>query len=511
MLSGITRRGLLQSGSAGVLAAFPGSEINPQRKPFSGKHPKNIIFCVADGMAMSTVTMSNYFQQITHGRSSYWMELINSDFAISGLQNTRSLNSLVTDSAAASSAWGSGRHIWNGQLNAYPDGTELRPLASLLHEAGINTGLVTTTTITHATPSGFAISCINRDLEGLIAEKHLESNVSVLMGGGARSFSAQLRPDKRDLFAEFAAKGYRVLRNRKELLEYKGVEKTLGIFHDGHMPYTVDHKNSTEYLAEKPTLSEMTAAALRILKSSSRGFVLQVEGGKVDHGGHANDLAALLYDQMAFEEAVKTAVDFALKDRETLVIITADHATGGPALNGAGFEYIESTEGLRTVARMKSSYETIFTALGKTPTASQIRDVINQMLGIELKMAEAQAVADAMGGKSPFALSSFYGGPQATLAMMLGNYTKVTWTSQNHTSDHVLVTAVGPWKEAAAGLTPNVRFFDLMLAAYGLKWNNPTMSFEEASRYQERLKKAVTPDMRARWAVNCAPVSEHWA
>lgn len=495
-----SRRALVTGGAASLLAGSIDLSSASQNKKTSGKQPKNIIFCVADGMAMATVTMANYYQQITAGHDSYWMTLLNEEYAVSGLQNTRSLNSLVTDSAAASSAWGSGRHIWNGQLNTYPDKTELRTLASLMQEAGVRTGLVTTTTLTHATPSGFAISCIDRDLEGLIAEKHLHSGVDVLMGGGNKFFSPALRPDKRDLYADFARAGYAVVKTRKELLALEKPNKVLGIFNDSHMPFTVDHVNSPDLLATRPTLAEMVTAALASLQHSPKGFLLQIEGGKVDHGGHTNDLAALLYDQMAFEEAVKVAVAFALQDRETLVIITTDHATGGPALNGDGVEYIDSTEGLKRLSGMKSSYEPIFAAFGKTPTPALVRDVIADKLGIALTGAEADAVVAALKGASPFAVSNFYKGPQATLAIVLGNYSKVTWTSQNHTSDHVLVTAVGPGNEFVAGLTPNVAFFDGMLATKGLKWSNPTMNFEEAAKHYQKLKASLDPELYLRYA-----------
>jgi len=496
----ISRRSLFGAGATGLLLGSPHFANANEKK--RDRRPKNIIFCVADGMAMSTVTMANYYQQITAGRPSYWSTLLNEPYAVNGLQNTRSLNSLVTDSAAASSAWGSGRHIWNGQLNTYPDKTELRTLASLMQEVGVRIGLVTTTTITHATPAGFAIQCIDRDLEGLIAEKYLKSGVDVLLGGGDKFFSPTARKDRRDLHAEFSTAGYTVVKTRQELMGVGNAKKLLGIFHDGHMPYTVDHKNSPELLAAKPTLAEMAGAALTLLQGSPKGFLLQIEGGKVDHGGHANDLAALVYDQIAFEEAVKVAVDFALRDKETLVIITTDHACGGPSLNGAGEEYIDSAAGLAHLFGMKASYEPLFAAFGAAPTQARVRDTVHDLLGIALTGEEAEAVVSALHDASPFAVSTFYKGPQATLAIVLGNYTKVTWTSQNHTSDHVLVTAVGPGNEAVAGLTPNVRFFDLMLATKGLKWSNPTMTFEEAARHYKALKASRNLERYHLYAAN---------
>ncbi len=494
-----SRRSLFGSGAASLFAgalSFPARSQN--NKP--GQKPKNIIFCVADGMAIQVVTMVDQYQQIVHGHRSYWSTLLDEEYATSGLQDTRSLNSLVTDSAAASSAWGSGRHIWNGQINMFPDKTQLRTLTSLMSEAGVRCGLVTTTTMTHATPAGFAVNCIERDFEGLIAEEYLKSGVDVLLGGGAKFFSPTLRPDKKDLYAEFRQAGYNIATTRKELLDGAKSAKILGIFHDTHLPFTVDQRHNAEYQETKPTLAEMARTAIENLKDSPKGFLLQIEGGKVDHGAHGNDLAAMLYDQMAFEEAVKVAVEFALKDKETLVIITADHACGGPSLNGAGEEYIDSTSGLKHLSGMESSYAPIFKAIGTTPSSAQVRDVVNAKLGVTFTDAEAKGVAAAIKGKSPFALSQFHKSPNAALAMALGNHTKVTWTSGNHTSDHVLVTAVGPGNEEMAGVTPNIRFFDIMLASKDLKWENPTMTFEEAKKHRVKPQVALDPELHRLYA-----------
>ena len=138
-----------------------------------------------------------------------------------------------------------------------------------------------------------------------------------------------------------------------------------------------------------------------------KGFLLQIEGGRVDHAGHADDLAGLLYDQMAYEDAVKVAVDFARKSGDTLVIITADHATGGPSLNGAGEEYIDSTNGLLSAQKMKASYQTLMPLLSRAANAEAIRELMNEKLGVALKPTEADAILQSLKGMSPFAVSEF--------------------------------------------------------------------------------------------------------
>ncbi|MCH8979185.1 MAG: alkaline phosphatase [Armatimonadetes bacterium] len=485
----ITRRAFLGTSAAGLLAAACGGttkDPNAQKK-----EAKNIIFCVSDGMAISVPTMVDQFSQLRDAKPSYWAALMNEPYATNGLQSTRSLSSVVTDSAAASAAWGSGRHIWNTQLNIFPDGTELRSITNVVMAQGMRTGLVTTTTITHATPAGFAVSSESRNDQAGIAAKYIESGVDVLMGGGDPFFNPEDRSDGRDLYADFAKKGFAVVKKRDALIGLRS-NQILGVFNGSHLPYTVDRDNDPEIEARVPTLAEMSEVAIRNLDGTADGFLLQIEGGRVDHGAHGVDLAAMFFDQIAFEDAVKVAVDFALEDRETLVIITSDHACGGPALNGAGSGYFESTAGLLTLQGMKASYGVMLQKAGSNPNASQVQDVVEELQGIKLSGDEAKAVVDSMGGDYPLGISEFHRTVAATLASVLGNHSKVNWTCQNHTADHVLVTAVGPGSEQVGGLTENTQFFDMMLAMRGLEHSNPTMSYEEAVRHRSRLQALTT-------------------
>lgn len=496
----LSRRSLL---GLGALSLVDAAYALPRREGvWNRKKPKNIIFMVADGMAASVPTMSDYFQQLTKGHRSYWAELMGQEYAVNALQETRSLSSIVTDSSAASSTWGSGRRIWNGMVNMYPDKTELRTLTDLMSSAGVRCGLVTTTTATHATPAGFAVTCISRDREQTIAENYLKSGISVLMGGGNRFFDPAKRGDKKDLYADFEKAGFKVVKDRGAMLSH-GSGKLLGIFSDSHLPFTVDRDNNPDLVKKVPTIAEMTAKAIDLLKGGSNGFLLQVEGGKVDHGAHANDVAAMFYDMMAFEEAVKVAIDFALADGETLVIITSDHATGGPALNGDGTEYFDSTAGLTSLGNMKASVGEVISAFGKEADQALVSDVVKTKLGISLTDEEASIVAGINKGETPFSPAKFLKSKSSAIGAILGNHCRVTWTSGNHTCDHVLVTAVGPGSDKVHGVVRNTSFFDIMLDMKELKWSNPTMSFEDAAKHMKNLKdgggmpeaaEAITPD-----------------
>ncbi len=484
----LTRRSFLGSVAAGLTASACGAPEQAKKK-----EAKNIIFCVADGMAMSVPTIVNDIRLARTGKQSYWCSLLSEPYATVGLQATRSLSSVVTDSSAASSTWGCGRRIWNGQVNMFPDGTSLRTLGQIVKEKGMKVGLVTTTTATHATPSGFVASIANRGNEAGIAVQYLEREVDVVLAGGDRFFSPTVRTDKRDLYGDFANAGYKVVKDRASMTGLKA-PKLLGVFSNSHVPYTIDRDDSADIQAKVPTLAEMASCAIENLRGSSNGFLLQIEGGKVDHAGHAADVAGMVFDQMAFEDAVKVAVDFALQDGETLVIITADHATGGPALNGSGDEYWDSTAGMMSIMNAKGSFDIVMPKLRANATLAGVKDVVKAMYGHEIKEAEAQALVDSMANKHPLMVSEFTRTINMTLAAVLSNYCKVGFTCQNHTSDHVLVTAVGPGSEQCGGLTENVKFFDMILATHGWSYSNPTMTLEEAMRHRGKLQAIFRAD-----------------
>lgn len=488
----VSRRSVLGTGVLGfgtlssLLSAKPVPASSGQ-----ARQPKNIIFMVADGMADQVPAMASEYLMLTEGRPSTWQTLMGQEHAVNGLQDTASLNSIVTDSSAASSTWGCGRRIWNGMVNMYPDGTKLKTLVQIMSENGVRCGLVTTTRITHATPAGFAVNNLQRDDEAGIAADYLSSGVEVLMGGGHNNFSAEKRRDKRNLYADYNAAGFHICREKLTMEEWDGKGKFLGIFADSHLPYTVDRKNDPELDKKVPTLAQMTKKAINALKGSSNGFLLQVEGGKVDHGAHANDFAAMMFDQLEFEEAVQAAVEFALADGETLVVITADHATGGPSLNGAGNEYSDSTAGLLSLQNMKGSYEKLNAKASGAKSAADYQDVVLEVLGLKLSTEEAEGLLAAKSGKSPFGLDMFKRGMSDVMGTIFGNHSKVKWTSGNHTSEWVLVTAVGPQAEWFHGVHRNHTFFDKILATKGLKHDNPTMDFATAKPLYEEMQRKL--------------------
>jgi len=484
---------------AASLVGLPQAAFGQQsRARRSRQAAKNIIFCVSDGMSWGVPSMFNQFLNLTEGKSSTWVTLLEADDAVLGTMDTRSLSGLVTDSAAASSSWGSGQHVWNGMINTYPDGKELTPVLRLLKDkAKMRTGLVTTSTITHATPAGWCISIDQRDKERQIAELYLKAGYDVYFGGGDKFFAGNEK--QTDLYAEFARAGYGIAKNRSELSAIKE-GKALGVFSSGHVPYEIDRLNQADITAKVPSLGEMTKKAIALLKGSSDGFILQVEGARIDHAAHNNDAAGLLYDQLAFEEAVKAVLEFARQDGETLVVVTSDHGNSNPGLVGSGNEYFSSTAGLRSLAHARASYDVLLPKINADTSLADAQDLIEANLGAKLSEDEATLALSGFKSTNPLKSIEQYNIPASTLSLALTNHTHVGWNGRQHTSDVTLVTAIGPGAEAFAGPIKNVDVFGKLLAHRGITHKNATMSYEDAARL---LHKQAKQDLLAAEA-------DHW-
>ena len=268
----LSRSGL--AAAAGSTFAAPHIALSAEQLLTTpGQKPKRIIHIVSDGMSIGTLTCANLFSEKTRQRPLAWTQLLGNPAAHQCLMNTRSLNSMVTDSSAASSAWGSGSRVVNGAVNILPDGRLLTPLYALFADKGWGTGLVTTAEITHATPAGFAIAVKSRGDSQAIAAQYLDRKVDVLLGGGHPFFSPNSRKDKRDLRGDFAKAGYTVMNTAADLENAPPDTRLLGTFADGHLPYTIDRRSDPKLVARVPTIATLTRAALARLERHDQ-FIL---------------------------------------------------------------------------------------------------------------------------------------------------------------------------------------------------------------------------------------------
>lgn len=438
-----------------------------------GEVPQKIIHLVADGMSMGTFTCADYLAQQVRGRGLVWAELLNRQGVVNALMNMRSLDSQVTDSAAASSSWGSGSRIANGGVNQLPDGRNLKTLYEILGSVGWKRGLVTTTEITHATPAGFATSVAKRGMGEEIAEQYLERGVDVLLGGGRKHFDSSMRKDKKDLYAAYKAKNYSVLQSKADLEKAPLEKPWVGTFSDSHLPYTVDYIHDTDLQKKVPTLLEMTDRALKKLGRSDR-FILQVEGGRVDHACHTCDAIGAFRDQIAFDEAVEKCLEYQKQHPETLLIITTDHGNGNPGLNGSGPGYSGSPVLFANLKEATASFSVMLDRMGKTPTTEQIRKVIGEATGYKVPASKVEALIPFFERKGD-PLYGLLNSVVAQLGQLMGNHWGIGWTANMHTADYVPLTAIGPGAEKFSGFIQNTDVFHHYLAFAGVDFKNPVM------------------------------------
>ena len=427
------------------------------------KTAKNIIFLVSDGMSTGTLNMADLFMNRKYGKSSNWLQLYKDNKVKRALMDTASASSIVTDSAAGSSSWGGGVRVNNGSLNVGPDGKPNMPILQKFKKAGKMAGCVTTVAITHATPAGFCINSAKRSAQDDIAEMYLDLEFDVMMGGGNNYFDAKVRKDKKDVYAGFYAKGYQIARNKQELLAAKNDKPILGIFDEDAVPYSIDRINSPELSAKIPTLAEMAQKAIDRMKDHKKGFVLQVESGKVDWAAHANDIAGLIHEQLAFDEAVKVAMDFAEKDGNTLVIITTDHGNANP-----GVIYGKNAnDNFDSIQKYTNTNEVILNSFNNTTTASQIREKFEATNGKAVSEEEAKEILSYYNGlhKQEDGLYNYKKLPFKALADIQQKHNAVGWISMDHSADYVELAMYGPGSELLKPFVKNTDLHYLMLQA----------------------------------------------
>lgn len=280
--------------------------------------PKNIVLLIGDGMGLSEVSASLFYNK----------ESTNFErFSTIGLIKTSSSNELITDSAAGATAFSTGIKTYNGAIGVDKNGVPVETIVEQLVKKGYATGLIATSSIVHATPASFYAHSKSRRLYEEIATFLPSSNIDFLAGGGTKFFNS--REDGKDLFSEFKKNGYKV--HTKELPRSVSNKKQVILLQEDAMPKILDGRGDF--------LSNATTLALETLSKKKDGFFLMIEGSQIDWGGHDNDADYLISELLDFDKTIGAVLDFSEKNGETLVIVTADHETGGFTLTADNGDY----------------------------------------------------------------------------------------------------------------------------------------------------------------------------
>lgn len=328
------------------------------------KPAKNVILFIGDGMGVSTITASRIYAGQSAGMDGESFRLAMETLPWSALSKTYSHDYQVSDSAATATAMSSGLKTKSGFLGvssaanygncASVPGTEADTLFEIAQRSGLATGLISTARITHATPGSAYAKVPHRnweadsDMRGAssdtckdIARQLIEgaaSDFDVILGGGRSKFLPKEMPDPeytdqtgdradgRNLMEEWAAKGGKRVtmfdRAGFDAVDFTSDVKVLGLFEPSHMQYELDREQDK---AGEPSLEEMTRAAIARLSQNPDGFVMMVEGGRIDHAHHAGNAIRALEDTLAFDAAVAAALEMTSRE-DTLIIVTADHS-----------------------------------------------------------------------------------------------------------------------------------------------------------------------------------------
>lgn len=430
----------------GVLICFFLAACVPAA-PTSSDTPRNVVFLLGDGMGYAQVKAYRMFADDPS------TELVD-PLAMDGYQvGSVSTDSIrldcgkndeggcvrdpygFTDSASSATAYATGQDTVVGRLSMNPAGEAIATIFEVARTYGKSTGLVATSELTHASPAAFCSHVEDREQATDIADQYFDNQrngaplVDVLLGGGLND----MRRKDRDLLSEFHGAGYEVVLDRAELLESQG-SQLLGLFAAEGLPRAWDRGDGI------PSLAEMTERALQALDRNSEGFFLLVEGSQVDWASHDNSVVGVVSEMEDFVGAIGVVLDFARQNGDTLVIITADHETGGMSL-GREDIYRWDPRPLRGVRHTPKWINQVFLE-GEDPLSS----VVAGSVPFELTEAEKSAL-DAAGRSETAA--------RTAITALFDKKTVTGWTTPGHTGVDVPLYVYGPGSEHFYGVMQN--------------------------------------------------------
>lgn len=448
--------------------------------------PKNIIFFLGDGMGMTTMTAARIYAVGEDG------DLTMDTLPETAFVKTFSNDAQVTDSAPSMSAYMTGVKMNNevvamsGDTVAVPpvadangnklgnncgsnNGSPVATLAEIAKRKGLAAGVVTTTRVTHATPAATYAHICHRDLENDIAaalvpggagynSKLGKTGLEVVLGGGSQFFKPKAdggkRADGRDLITEVKASGYSYAANATELnsIDPKKTVRLFGLFTSSHMSYDLDRAATGE-----PSIADMTSKAMDVLASNNpKGYFLMVEGGRIDHALHETTAKKALQDTVAFDEAIKVAIDKArLNDpqlKNTLIVVTADH-DHTLVLNGYAKRTGKTTATTPGVLGLVLNYVT-----GAVSTDADGKPFT--VIGFGNGENRVQGARSTMPSLDNTAISANTYHQEAAIPTVAG--------SETHGGTDVFLGAIGKGAEEFHGVIDNTRVFKLICTAVDL-------------------------------------------
>lgn len=473
--------GTLLVSSAATMIQTDMAEAEAKEKG-NKKDPTNVIMLVMDGSSDNVSTLSRWYKG----------ESLALDEILTGGARTYSAESAITDSAPAATALATGHKSNSGYVGVLPSsvttpGAEqikeedaFKPVANVLEgakQSGRATGIVSTSEIQHATPAGFSSHVTSRSNYDDIAEQQVYQGIDVVLGGGLNSLK-ETRKDGENLLEVLEEQNYELVTTREELLK-TNADKIWGSFAPAALAYDFDREHTK---AEEPTLADMTKKAIDTLNKDKDGFFLMVEGSKIDWAAHANDAVGMISDFLAFDDAVKEALEFAKKDKNTLVIAVTDHGNSGITMgNIATTGTYDTTPVSAYIDPLKEATMTVEGALSVLKEDKSNLEEVAALYGLK-NLTDKERTALETSEKLA-----------ATMTKLLAERANIGYTTGGHTGDDVFLYAYGPNKPT--GLVENTDLANIMAETMGFKLDQLTSSlYIDAKPALEKKGFKVTID-----------------
>ena len=404
--------------------------------------PKYIFYFIGDGMGPSHVLATELYLGELQGVIGRPQKLVFTQFPESAFVTTFSASNGVTDSAASGTALATGTKTSNGRIGTDVDGNDIYSVAHVAKNAGMAVGIATTVCINHATPSAFYAHNESRNNYNDIAQWMLEADYDFYAGGDAKCSSEQ----RNDLYGRAEKQGYTIVRGYND---YKAKAKKA----DKMMLYQKNVAEEVPYAIDRTeddlTLAQITKAGIDFLSKKSRkeGFFMMVEGGKIDYASHRDDAATMIHEVLDFNAAIEEAYEFYKKHKdETLIIVTADHETGGIVLGYTGQYKLD----LKVLESQKVSVDNLASMLEslKETTWGKITEMVKANVGVEPrgKHNADESVSMTHDLANKIAYEAIYDLDRKAL---------ISWASGNHSGTFVPLFAIGEGADKFNGVIDN--------------------------------------------------------
>lgn len=429
------------------------SNIHPQQQV------KNLILMIPDGTSSSVLTLARWYRFGSCAADNCRLAI---DPHICGLVSTYCSDSPIGDSAPTGSTYATGYLSNTGFVASYPvsSGKErdlvhvdplraYHPLLTILEAAkleGKSTGLVMTSEFTHATPADFSAHTYDRSNKEEIALQMVHNNLNVVFGGGLQYLDPAFRKDGLDLFSVLRSRNYK-LATTIEQFEALNPSDSLsyGLFSENYLPNHLDRDPK-----EVPSLEEMTRKAIRILSEDPEGFFLMVEGSKIDWSAHQNDPVGTITEYLAFDDAVKAAMEFAGKDGYTAVVVVPDHGTGGISigndLTDRSYDQLPLGGLTDPLHLCKRTAEGISRLIHDNPVNA--REIFLENTDIRLSDEEVNQVAEAASSTDQNLLHDI-------VSRLINKNTYVGFNTKGHTGEDVVLAVYHPGNFRPEGVIKN--------------------------------------------------------